>query len=83
MQDADASVSVTELARELATWEARRSATDRTDDGTDAIEVALVHSHLPKMADAGIVEYDDGRQVVTLADRTEEIRDHLQTAGGD
>lgn len=83
LDDADAPVTVTELARKLAAWEARRPAADRTGDGPEAIEVALVHTHLPKMADAGIVAYDDARQAVTLADRAEAVRTHLQTVGSD
>lgn len=85
--NAETPISVAALATELASGEAHGSAPDRSDDRGEAIKVSLLHTHLPKMAAAGVVRYDDTRQTVSLGDRTEEARAHLQemttTSGSD
>lgn len=83
LRGAETPVPVAELAVDLVTWESQRSAPDRSGDGRDAVEVALVHIHLPKMAEAGLVRYDETQQTVSLADRGDEVRTHLQTVAGD
>lgn len=79
LHNSDTPASVRDLTAELVTWTERRTASDRTGDDRDVVEGALVHNHLPRMAEAGLVSYDDARQTVTLADRTAEVRAHLET----
>ena len=83
LQAADMPISVEELTTELVAWEAQRPVSDRSGDERDTIEISLVHNHLPKMAEAGFVRYDDTQRTVTLADRTDEVRTHLETMAGD
>lgn len=73
---AETPVEMGTLSTELAEWMA--SAPDRSGAERDAVEISLVHGHLPKMADADLIEYDAADRTVTLADRTEEIRTHLR-----
>lgn len=78
---------VATLAAELAARESTAPAPDRSADGPDRIATALVHTHLPKMAHAGLVSYDEAGQTVSATDRTAEAQSHLETAattaGGD
>lgn len=83
LRAADTPVKVGELAAELAAWERRRPAAGRPAGAADRIEVALVHNHLPSMADAGFVEYDGGRGTVALTDHVDAIQSHLRLCGGD
>lgn len=70
-------VEMRTLATELVEWEA--SAPDRSDNDREAVEISLVHNHLPRMAAADFIEYDATERTITLADRTDEVRAHLQT----
>lgn len=75
-------VSLETLATELVEWEAPL---DRSGGETGAVELSLVHKHLPKMDETEFVEYDAAERTVTLADRTDEVRTHLRPTaiGGD
>jgi predicted transcriptional regulator len=79
LQTSQMPVSVGELATKLATWEATRSLSDRSSDDRTTVETSLVHTHLPKMAEAELIEYDETERRVTLANRTDELRAHLRT----
>ncbi|WP_433625679.1 DUF7344 domain-containing protein [Halomicrococcus sp. NG-SE-24] len=83
LQTAEMPVSVGELTTELTAWESQRQVPDYSADDRAAIEIPLEHNHLPKMAEAGLIDYDDTQQQVTLADRTDEVRAHLQTMASD
>lgn len=74
----DGPVAVTELTSELVAWEVERPVADRSGDDRDAIGLSLLHVHLPKMDDAGLVSYDAGRRTVARADRTAEARSTLR-----
>ena len=70
LQGRDASVHLADLARELA----RPIALDggerrRTETDADSIYVMLYHDHVPRLADAGIVEFDREEKTVWLANR--------------
>ncbi|WP_225336499.1 DUF7344 domain-containing protein [Halomicrobium urmianum] len=86
LQTAETPISVAALATELAPGESSGSRDDDSTGEETAIRASLVHTHLPKMAQTGFVRYDDSGRTVALADRTEEVRTHLQTpaaSGGD
>ena len=76
-------VSVEELTREVVAWEAQRSVPGRSDADRNAIEISLMHNHLPKMAEAGLIRYDDTRRTVALVNQNDEVRAHLQPLASD
>lgn len=78
LQTAETTVSVEELSRELVAWDAQRPAPERSGDERESIEMSLIHHHLPQMAQAGLITYDVTERTVTLADRADEVRAHLQ-----
>ncbi|PSQ48749.1 hypothetical protein BRD15_04745 [Halobacteriales archaeon SW_6_65_15] len=56
--------SVEEVAHRIAAWE---SADDQRATEPKAVETSLVHSHLPKLDAAGVIDYDSKRGSVELA----------------
>ncbi|WP_128477783.1 DUF7344 domain-containing protein [Halorussus pelagicus] len=67
--------SVSELARRIAAWQS-----DGRDESIDpaSVETSLVHAHLPKLADAGAVEYDRQRGVVAPIGATPDLEPLLE-----
>lgn len=64
LQYLDAADDVTivgEVATEPGAWQTEFPVTERTATGIEAIEIALHHRHLPKLAAAGVIEYDSTR----------------------
>lgn len=56
-------IPLDELVEELAEWEAGFD--DRTPDPS-RIRLQLVHHHLPKLEEAGFVEYDERSETVVI-----------------
>ena len=44
-----------------------------SDDELDNETIALIHSHLPKLAEAGFIDWNQEQQIVTRGPRFEEI----------
>lgn len=61
-------VSIGELAEAVAAWEHDTSVEMVSSKERKSVYTSLYQTHLPKMADAGVVEYDRQRGIVTLAD---------------
>ncbi|UPV99270.1 hypothetical protein M0R88_12130 [Halorussus gelatinilyticus] len=62
--------SVSELARRIAAWQS----TDGDDaPDRDTVETSLVHAHLPKLDDAGVVEYDREEGTVEFTETTSDL----------
>lgn len=78
LRTADAPLPVAELAAELVTWEDETTAIDGSGEARTDVEIALMHVHLPKMAEADFVDYDASRRTVALADRSDEASTQLR-----
>ncbi|WP_255170613.1 helix-turn-helix domain-containing protein [Natrononativus amylolyticus] len=52
------SIAVDDLATALAGRVSNGAAATRTPSSAERLEIELHHLHLPKMADAGVIEYD-------------------------
>jgi hypothetical protein len=63
-------MSVHTIARRIAEWqsEGNSSAPD-----TESIETSLVHAHLPKLDDAGVIEYDRDEEAVELDESARDL----------
>lgn len=62
---ADQPLSLTDLATEVARREADQDAIGADYERAEQIRVMLYHWHVPKLADAGFVEYDAETRTVT------------------
>lgn len=77
LDEIDDSRTVGEVAKDLGAWRAELPLTDRTARGVDGIETALHHHHLPKIAEANVIEYDPTEGTVTLAAGAPAVRSYL------
>lgn len=57
------------------------NATNRKRTNSRRIRIALHHNHLPKLADAGVITYDD--ETVTATDALEAVTGRVSLPDGD
>lgn len=55
---------IADLAGQIAAWEQDKPIPEVTTENIDRIHTSLVHSHLPKLEDYGLVEYDRRSETV-------------------
>lgn len=67
--------SVSDLADQIALLEG-----EHTHNHYERICTSLVHSHLPKLSAAGVIEYDQDREVVELRDQATDMLPYLDLA---
>ncbi len=77
--EADDTVTLGELAEQIAAWENDTDINALSSDQRKRVYVALYQTHLPKMDDAGIVEYDQDRGLIALADNADLLMMYLDT----
>ena len=77
--EADDTVTLGELAEQIAAWENDTEVSALSSDQRKRVYVALYQTHLPKMDDAGIVEYDQDRGLISLADNADLLMMYLDT----
>ena len=73
--DGASELSVELLADELADHGETQTDGGTRADGRRTVEVALCHVHLPRLADAGVIDYDREAGTVEPTDRTEAVRE--------
>lgn len=74
------SATVQELADEIAAMENDVDVEDLTRQQQKRVYVSLYQTHLPKLEDSGISEYDDDQEEVRLTDRATEIDEYLTSS---
>lgn len=50
-----------------------------TEAARDRVSISFHHNHLPKMTDAGLIEFDEAEQTVTATAETERIQSLLDS----
>lgn len=66
--------NLTEIALQIAAWEKGTSIEDVSENLHQRIEIVLVHNHLPRLADHGVIEYDRRSGDIVVRDGFEELR---------
>lgn len=64
LEDASRSLDVDELAERLVAREAHPDGSAEAEDERERVRISLHHHRLPKLAEAGLVEYDHDENVV-------------------
>lgn len=68
LKQREATVSVGELAEQIAAWETDTPVLNVSADDRKRVYISLLQSHLPELADAGMVEFDEANSTVQLTD---------------
>jgi hypothetical protein len=76
LREQEGTLSVRDLSEEVATRETGESPAPR--DKRRSVYVSLHQTHLPKLDDLGIVEYDTDEKAVHLRDRAAEITTYME-----
>ncbi len=77
--DTDGTVTLGELAEQIAAWENDTTVNALSSDQRKRVYVALYQTHLPKMDDAGIIDYDQDRGLIALSDNADLLVMYLDT----
>jgi DNA-binding transcriptional ArsR family regulator len=75
-------VELGELAEELAAWENDTPVEELTKQERKRVYVSLYQTHIQKLSEAGIVEYDQDTGMVSLGEGTDQIGAYLPTEDG-
>jgi len=79
----DDAVSIRELSEQLAAWENRIDRSAVEPKQRKRLYTALHQTHLPKMAELGVVSYDKNRSVVALAESIDQFDIYFELVGKD
>lgn len=66
-------LAVADIATELTCWECKTPSDQIPEEHVQSRYVALYHVHVPKMADVGILEYNQERNTIALVDECDGI----------
>lgn len=75
--------TLSELATNIVAWERDKPIDEVTDEERRRVHVSLYHSHIPKLADLGILEYRESEDVIVRARNTEQVKGVLDGAGAE
>lgn len=73
-------LAIDELVELIAASENGGDRATVTDDEQEKVYVNLIHTHLPQLDGAGIIEYDDTTRRVRLEEGISHLRPHLDEA---
>ncbi len=76
--DGDGPVELGELATQVAAWENDVGVDEVTSSQRKRVYTTLQQSHLPKLDEAGIVEFDAGRGQIRATDVVEDLTIYLE-----
>jgi len=71
-------MALADVADELAAWERDADLTEVPAADVKSVYMSLYHVHVPKMEDAGVVEYGQQRDAVALAENAESLLDEYE-----
>lgn len=77
----DEEMSLNEIAAEIAAWENQVEVEELSDAQQKRTYVSLYQTHLPKMTEVGVIEFDRDRSVVKLTEKAKELEDYLPSDG--
>lgn len=66
-------IALTKLAEDVAVRENEETLTEIPKETVQTISTSLYHAHIPKLVDAGAVEYDQDRDLVRISETTDLI----------
>jgi hypothetical protein len=73
--------SLSELAGKIAAWETDQPADEVSEPERQRVYVSLYHSHVPKLADCGVVSFDADAETLSTAENAGQVLEALQEMG--
>jgi len=80
LRKADEPVKLTDLAEQVAAWENDTSPDQITEQERKRVYVSLYQTHIPRLDEVGIVEYDKDSGEIELASEASDIDQYLGPA---
>ncbi|MFC3476427.1 DUF7344 domain-containing protein [Halobacterium litoreum] len=77
LRERDEPVELSDLSREVAAWENETAVENLTDQQVKRVYVSLYQTHVPKLDDSGIVDYDQDSGEVRLTSSVAELDTYL------
>lgn len=78
LKQQDRPVELSELAEQVAAWENNTTVEGLSANERKSVYTSLYQTHLPKLADAGIVDYNQNRGVVELSENASQLEGYLR-----
>lgn len=73
LRSANRPLALADLATELVRRNGEDSAKEAIKQQAERLQLQLYHCHVPKLAEAGLVEYNAARKTVSLTEKASEI----------
>lgn len=73
-------VELTNLAEKVAAWENDTAVSEITEQERKRVYVSLYQTHIPRLADVGLIDYDKESGMIGLAEDTAAIDQYLQSS---
>ena len=80
LHDVDGQVSMRDIAEQVAAWENNCTVQAITSDERQRVYIPLYQSHLPKLDEEGIIEYNKSRGTVEKTQMADVLYDYLEPA---
>lgn len=77
LADHDGSVDMRDLAEQVAAWEQGTTVQQLTSQERQRVYIALYQTHLPKLADHGVISYDQSRGTIERTERADQLEPYL------
>ncbi len=74
--------SLWELSEKLAAWEQDLPPETVASEDIETVYLALYHTHVPKLAEAGIVQYSEADEVIEAGPNADQVLAVLDRSGG-
>lgn len=78
LADTDGSIDMREVAEQVAAWEHDTTIQQLTSDQRQRVYIALYQSHLPKLADFGLITYNQSRGIVEQTPLADQATRYLE-----
>jgi len=82
LKNAEDPVELGELATQVAAWEYDTTLEEVSSEQRKRVYTTLQQTHLDKMAEAGIVDYDSDRGIITATEQTDDLTIYLEIVPG-
>lgn len=81
LHDSDGPVRMRDLAEQVAAWENDTTVRALTSTQRQRVYIPLYQTHLPKLAEAGVIEYNQSRGIVERQPLADELYPYIEGVG--